>query len=1148
MWKVWIHSSDILEQLYLEEKGEYEDLLLVKQGDKLIVRCGEQYCQIEKNITKAFLKYIIRWEDPSVESWYAYPLGGFVQVGRASDCHLRFRSHIVSNYQFTITGEDGYVLRDPGSTNGTYVNGKRVQTCALKSGDQICFANQEAYIVKDYLILNEKLSGSCKVDPDPLSLWEVQVPDGKEMSLSLPDIQSYEMELPYLHPPIKKGNLFQALGSSMLIQVSGLASTAAVKLISPDHTERAFMMLMTSASMCIAFLIYGLLNREIQWKDKLKEQTANEENYRMYIEGCERELDQKKNAYESSISQILEWYGLLEDASFGSMSHLPLSLCPGQMPRNWISIKTGKSGYQYQKNELYRYLQTVIQHWSSSVLSPSFLTFGQSGRISFGQVPYVFIQWCWLFWNPGRKWIWITMDPVHDAFLTFEGCLEDHVRLLVRNEEDIFRIQRVIDAQKQYVVYYTDETLMKQLHFGADTLFLKGVSHSGYGALENRYDPFRKFSVFQQYCRIRDQKKTTFQSLFGLDPQPFDSVNLEIILGMDEKNQSIRLDLSEYGDGPHGFIAGMTGSGKSELISSLLMQLVLNNDPAHLQYLIIDFKGGAFGQAFYHFSHCAGMLTNLDKDELSRFRKGIHFEVQRRQALLKEFTARYKGVSAHIDAYNERHPTSCISHLLIIVDELAQLKAEAPEFMANLKEIARVGRSLGIHCLLSTQKPLGIIDDQILANSKFKICLSVSSKADSREVLQHDGAYNLTDPGQFILQIQNKETEYMGKSFWLQQSMDNHSNFWMEVDEKENILARNNSAIMQTVNQYYSQKVLDLYPQHSYIIPLFDQSIFQDHRNRLAIVDIPEKNLQSEWDITFGQSAVILCKRGEQIHHLVSVLCSFHRNHPVYTISIPQMICDFSGLTELFSIEEITDCCTLILFVQTLSELIPYLSLLFHKKVRFFCFISQYQSRDVAILHSFSERLCFETDAVDELRTFFELFLPVSTKAAKGKGLVKMQDTVAQILFRETVTDTDPPLRNVFRYKRQEKGFFVGTWEGKKVYWAGKRKLLICYAQKSRRDMIERMIEGWKAYRDFKVTEQLKEPFEICVINMIYGFEQLNGPTYKEMMYDLDVIWVGAGLEDYSFYLKKKASAQYAGKNMLWQQDRTSPFDSGDLI
>lgn len=159
-----------------------------------------------------------------------------------------------------------------------------------------------------------------------------------------------------------------------------------------------------------------------------------------------------------------------------------------------------------------------------------------------------------------------------------------------------------------------------------------------------------------------------------------------------------------------------------------------------------------------------------------------------------------------------------------------------------------------------------------------------------------------------------------------------------------------------------------------------------------------------------------------------------------------------------------------------------------------------------------------------------------------------MQDMAVQILFRQPPTDADPPLRNVFRYKRQQNGFLAGVWNGEKVYWQGKRRLLICYAQKSRREIINRMIEGWKAYRDFIVTDQLKEPFEICVINMIHDFDQLNGPAYKEMMYDMDVMWIGAGLEDYSFYLKKKTSVQYAGKNMLWQQGEPIPFDIVEAI
>ena len=96
-----------------------------------------------------------------------------------------------------------------------------------------------------------------------------------------------------------------------------------------------------------------------------------------------------------------------------------------------------------------------------------------------------------------------------------------------------------------------------------------------------------------------------------------------------------------------------------------------------------------------------------------------------------------------------------MSHLMIVIDEFAQLKEQARQAMVSIKEMARIGRSLGIHLILSTQKPMGIIDEQIWANTSFHICMKVNSKQDSMEVLHNDFAYHLKEPGQFILQRQS---------------------------------------------------------------------------------------------------------------------------------------------------------------------------------------------------------------------------------------------------------------------------------------------------------------------------------------------------------------------------------------------------------
>ena len=104
--------------------------------------------------------------------------------------------------------------------------------------------------------------------------------------------------------------------------------------------------------------------------------------------------------------------------------------------------------------------------------------------------------------------------------------------------------------------------------------------------------------------------------------------------------------------------------------------------------------------------------------------------------------------------------------LFIISDEFAELKAEQPEFMKELVSTARIGRSLGIHLILATQKPSGVVDDQIWSNSKFKLALKVQNESDSNEVLKTKDAADITQPGRAYLQVGNNEVYELFQSAW----------------------------------------------------------------------------------------------------------------------------------------------------------------------------------------------------------------------------------------------------------------------------------------------------------------------------------------------------------------------------------------------
>lgn len=226
-------------------------------------------------------------------------------------------------------------------------------------------------------------------------------------------------------------------------------------------------------------------------------------------------------------------------------------------------------------------------------------------------------------------------------------------------------------------------------------------------------------------------------------------------LGVKANHETVYLDLHEKAHGPHGLVAGTTGSGKSELLQSYIISASILFHPYEVGFVIIDFKGGGMANQFRDLPHLMGAITNIDGAAIQRSLKSIKAELLKRQALFAE--AGVNKIDDYIKLYKRGEVAQPIPHLIIVVDEFAELKAEQPEFMKELISAARIGRSLGVHLILATQKPAGQVDDQIWSNSRFKLCLKVATPQDSNEVLKTPLAAEIREPGRAYLQVGNNE-------------------------------------------------------------------------------------------------------------------------------------------------------------------------------------------------------------------------------------------------------------------------------------------------------------------------------------------------------------------------------------------------------
>ena len=240
--------------------------------------------------------------------------------------------------------------------------------------------------------------------------------------------------------------------------------------------------------------------------------------------------------------------------------------------------------------------------------------------------------------------------------------------------------------------------------------------------------------------------------------------SMRSLIGQKAGEQPVYLDIHEKYHGPHGLVAGTTGSGKSETLQTYILSLVLNYHPHEVAFILIDYKGGGMAQSFIGLPHLAGVITNLGGNQTTRALLSINAEIKRRQRIFNEY--KIKHIDAYIELYRNGEAEEPMPHLLIIADEFAELKKEQPEFVRALVSAARVGRSLGINLILATQKPSGVVDDEIWSNTRFRICLRVADKQDSNEMLKRTDAAYITGTGRGFLQVGNDEIFDEFQSGW----------------------------------------------------------------------------------------------------------------------------------------------------------------------------------------------------------------------------------------------------------------------------------------------------------------------------------------------------------------------------------------------
>lgn len=327
------------------------------------------------------------------------------------------------------------------------------------------------------------------------------------------------------------------------------------------------------------------------------------------------------------------------------------------------------------------------------------------------------------------------------------------------------------------------------------------------------------------------------------------------------------IDLNDAAHGPHGIIAGTTGAGKSELLQSLIVGLAITHHPHLVNFVLVDFKGGAAFKPFEKIPHTVGMVTDLSGRLTERALTALKSELRRREHMLSRANVKKIVEYQTMRAQNPSANMEPMPNLFIIIDEFAELAKEHPTFMEGLVSVVQKGRSLGVHLILATQKPTGSVNPNIWSNLKFRICLRVASLQDSRDMLGRSEAALLpsTIPGRGYFEIGSEVFElFQSARISLPARVANQSMLALKQAEPGATEVIDQTVLMDAIEPYTETIGAALFkpwpdplPQRVNLVELFRRCKKASRKSDLppfgwltcpiGLIDLPSEQKQEPW-------------------------------------------------------------------------------------------------------------------------------------------------------------------------------------------------------------------------------------------------------------------------------------------------------------
>lgn len=242
------------------------------------------------------------------------------------------------------------------------------------------------------------------------------------------------------------------------------------------------------------------------------------------------------------------------------------------------------------------------------------------------------------------------------------------------------------------------------------------------------------------------------------------AVNITAPLGEGEGGKLFSLSLHRHCS--HGLVAGMTGSGKSELLISWLLSIACNYHPEDVSFVVIDYKGGSTAYALEELPHVCGIITDVGSG-IDRCMQSLEYELRRREDIFASVGA--KDIKEYIKGHHKGEFQEAVPRLLIVFDEFKELIKERPVVKKMVDSIAAKGSSLGVHLILATQSPADAVDEGTWNNTQYQICMKVQNAAASKVMIHEPDAAMITQAGRAYVRVgtsEKAETFALIQSAW----------------------------------------------------------------------------------------------------------------------------------------------------------------------------------------------------------------------------------------------------------------------------------------------------------------------------------------------------------------------------------------------